>query len=151
MGTQYATETNITNNLKAFDPTASGAAVDSTKLATYIEEESQVIDMHIQSRYALPVTDDDAKIFLRKICIDLVVYRVAKVLMPREQIQLPNGTTIQDISQIGAWRNAMKMLKDLMDGTTTLPSTTEDSKVFASSYQDTNDTKKNFELDVKQW
>jgi len=150
MATQYATEAQIEANLKGFDA-STGDTVDSAALTDLIAEESQVIDQHIQGRYDLPVTDVDALVFLRKICIDLVVYRVSKILMPREQKELPNGTVIQDISHISAWRVAMKMLRDLKDGETTLPSTTEQAKNFFSSFQDDENTDKNFELDKKQW
>lgn len=150
MATAYATEAQIESNLKGFDASA-GDTVTSAVLTDLIAEEGQTIDMHIQARYDIPITDADALIFLRKICIDLVVYRVSKILMPREQKELPNGTVIQDISHISAYKIAMQMLKDLMNGKTTLPSTTEEAKTFFSSYQDTNDTEKKFELDKVQW
>ena len=151
MATQYATEAQIENNLKGFDASEANVEVDSAVLIDLIAEESQVIDQHIQGRYDLPVIDADALVFLRKICIDLVVYRVAKILMPREQNKLPDGTVIQDISHISAWRVAMKMLEKIMEGKTTLPSTTEQSKNFFSSQQDDDNIEKKFFLDEKQW
>lgn len=146
----YATEAQIEANLKGVDFSTS-TKITSDILTDIIAEESQVIDQHIQARCTLPVVDDDALIFLRKIVIDLVVYRVAKILMPREQKTLPDGRIIQDISMSSSYREAMRMLKDLKDGKTTLPNTSEKSKVFVSSYQYREDTEKEFENGEQQW
>lgn len=149
--TIYATEAQIEANLKGVDFSAANSTVDSAALVEILEEESQVIDQHIQPNYTLEITDVDALIFLRKICIDLVVYRVAKILMPREQKFTPDGKVIQDISYSGAFRKAMKMLKDLLERKIALPNIPVKSRVFVSSTLDTDNVTQTFEKDVRQW
>jgi len=151
MGTQYATEAQIEANLKGADFSAANSTVDSAAMVDLIAEESTVIDQHIQAHYTLPVTDADSLIFLRKICIDLVVYRVAKILMPREQKFLPDGKIIQDISYSGAWRKAMAMLKEISKGDLTLPGQVVEAKTFVSSTLETDGVVQIFERNVKQW
>ena len=151
MAVIYATEAQIEANLKGADFSAANATVDSAALTEILAEESQVIDQHIEPNYTLNITDADALIFLRKICIDLVVYRVAKILMPKEQKFLPDGRVIQDISYSGAWRKAMDMLKKLLNREIALPNVAVKSKVFVSSTLDTCDIKATFEKDLRQW
>lgn len=151
MAVIYATEAQIEANLKGADFSAANATVDSAALTEILAEESQVIDQHIQPNYTLDITDVDALIFLRKICIDLVVYRVAKILMPKEQKFTPDGKVIQDISYSGAWNKAMKMLKDLASRKIALPNISVKSRVFVSSTLDTCDIKSTFEKDTRQW
>lgn len=150
MATQYVTEAQVESNLKGGDFSAT-SEITSDDLSDIIDEESQVIDQHLKGRYDLPVTDADALIFLRKICIDLVVYRVSKILMPRDQKQLPDGRVVQDISHASAYREAMKMLKALRTGETTLPNTTDKSISMISSYQDRNNLENTFKKDTDQW
>lgn len=151
MAVQYATKDQIEANLKGFDADEANVHVTPAILTDFIEEESQVIDQHIQAFNTLPVVDAEALIFLRKICISLVIYRVAKTLMPREQKKLPNGDVIQDIAHSSEFRIAMNMLKDLKKGITALPNTDPEAKVFSSSFQVDDNTEKNFELDKTQW
>jgi len=151
MAVIYATEAQIEANLKGIDFSEANAEVNSAALVDILAEESQVIDQHIQPNYDLDITDPDALIFLRKICIDLVVYRVAKILMPKEQKFLPDGRVIQDISYSGAWRKAMDMLKKLLSREIALPNIPVKSRVFVSSTLDTCDIKATFEKDLRQW
>ena len=151
MAVIYATEAQIEANLKGADFSAANATVDSAALTEILAEESQVIDQHLQPNYTLDITDPDALIFLRKICIDLVVYRVAKILMPKEQKFPPDGKVIQDISYSGAWNKAMKMLKDLLSREIALPNISVKSRVFVSSTLDSDNVTQTFEKDVRQW
>ena len=151
MAVIYATEAQIEANLKGLDFSESNAVVDSAALVDILAEESQVIDQHIQPNYDLDITDADALIFLRKICIDLVVYRVAKILMPKEQKFTPDGRVIQDISYSGAWRKAMDMLKKLASREIALPNGAVKTKVFVSSTLDTDNVRQIFEKDIRQW
>ena len=151
MAVIYATEAQIEANLKGVDFSEANAVVNTAALVDILAEESQVIDQHIQPNYDLDITDADALIFLRKICIDLVVYRVAKILMPKEQKFTPDGRVIQDISYSGAWRKAMDMLKKLASREIALPNVAVKSKVFVSSTLDTCNIKPTFEKDTRQW
>lgn len=150
--TIYATEAQIEANMKGVDFSEANAAVSTADLTTMLAEESQVIDQHVQPNYTLPITDADALIFLRKICIDLVIYRVAKVLMPRESKELPNGKIIQDISHSSAYREAMKMLVRLAERKIALPNLAVKSRVFVSStLESSTEIVQTFDKDVEQW
>ena len=150
MAVIYATEAQIIANLKGLVVGASNT-ITTAILSDILAEESQVIDQHIQPNYTLDITDADALIFLRKICIDLVVYRVAKILMPKEQKFTPDGRPIQDISYSGAWNKAMTMLKNLLIREIALPNISVKSRVFVSSTLDSDNVTQTFEKDVRQW
>lgn len=149
MATPYCLEADIVENLRGgtFDATT---PVTSAGLSNMIDQESQVIDQFIQSTSTIPVTDTDALLFLKKICIDLVIYRVTKVLRPKNIEPIPNKAT-QDISHASAWQAARQMLKDIQSGKTTLPNTDTKSKTFISSTLDTDSFVSTFKRDVIQW
>lgn len=150
MATDYCVTSDIEANLKGTSFSASTTPSD-TELDRFIDEESRVIDAHLRGRYDLPITDATALEFLRKISVDLVVYRVSKLLMPREQKTLPDGRTIQDVSHSSAYREAMRMLKSLMDGKLSLPGVSVKGLSFIQSYQEESDTDKNFDVEKQQW
>lgn len=116
----YCSESNVTDNLKGV--TISGSTkITSDALASYIAEESAVIDAHISPRYTLPISDATALIFLRKICIDLVVYRVTKTLQPAQPVPVPVDGAVQEISHVTAYKEAMRMLRDIKAGKGVMP------------------------------
>lgn len=149
MAIPYCVEADIIENLRGV---SFGAAtpVTSTALGNIIDQESQVIDQHIQSRFTVPPVDADALVFLKKICIALVIYRVTTILRPRNIEPIPNKAT-QDISHASSWKAAMNMLKDLQSGETVLPNTDVTAKVFVSSTLETDGVEGTFKKDVKQW
>ncbi len=149
MATPYCTEADIVENLAGVT-FGVNTVVTSAALSNMIDQESQVIDQHIQSNNTIPVVDSDALIFLKKICIDLVIYRVTKVLRPKNIEPVPNNAT-QDISHASAWRLAMQMLKDIKDGVTTLPNTDIQDKTFVSSTLNDDQVDSTFEKDTRQW
>jgi len=149
MAIPYCLEADILENLRGL---TIGAATPVTTIAlgNMIDQESQVIDQHIQSRFTVPPVDADALVFLKKICIDLVIYRVTKVLRPMNIEPIPNKAT-QDISHASAWKISMQMLKDLQSGETVLPNTDVTAKVFVSSTLETDGVEATFKKDVRQW
>ena len=149
MAIPYCDESDIIENLRGVSFGAS-TPVTSIALGNIIDQESQVIDQHIQSRFAVPPTDDDALVFLKKICIALVIFRVTAIVRPKDIMPIPNDAN-QDISSASTWKAAMKMLKDLQSGETVLPNTDVSTKVFVSSTLETDNVKATFEKDVRQW
>ena len=119
----YCTSADVIANLKGFVVTSSSSVTTAT-LAEMVSEESAVIDQHIRPHYTLPVSDSVALLLLKKIAIDLVVYRASKVLQPESPVPIPDQDgkgVAQGISHVSAYREAMTMLKDLKNGKTTLP------------------------------
>lgn len=136
MATDYCTESDILENMRGVDFNSQSAVTD-TALGNMITQESQFMDGFIQGRYNLPLTDSDALTFLKKICIDLVVYRVTKVLQPKDQLPLPSDKARQDISTGSAYRVVIQMLKSVKDGSCPLPNTPVKSiKLFSSEAVD---------------
>ena len=146
----YCSQSEIKDNLKGFE-LQSDTTITPEILSEIISEESAVIDQHVQSRYTLPITDATSLLFLKKICIDLGVYRVTKILQPRQAVQTPAGPVMQEISNSSAYREAMRMLKDLMKGNTTLPGEEERALTFVSSTAVDCDHKTNFKYEEQQW
>lgn len=148
--TDYCASSDVVANMKgvAFSATSTPTA---TALADMISQESAVIDAHL-TRYTLPIAGAAALLFLEKICIDLVVYRVTKVLAPKAPPQVaPDGKTMQDISHASAYREAMRMLKALMKGEMTLPGETLTSTKFFSSTAVDCDEEMTVDYSETQW
>ena len=149
MAIPYCDESDIVENLRKVSFSAS-TPVTSVALGNIIDQESQVIDQHIQSRFTVPPVDADALVFLKKICIALVIYRVTNILRPKNIEPIPNKAT-QDISHASSWKAATDMLKDLQSGETVLPNTDVTTKVFVSSTLDSDGVEGIFKKDVRQW
>ena len=147
----YATEADIVENLSGVSFRA-GKPVTDIALNNILAQESQVIDQHIQQRYELEITDVDALIFLKKICIDLVIYRVTKIIRPRTIEPVPGAkTNTQEISHSSAFRVSMKMLVDIQDGVKTLPNIDLKARTFVSSTLQSDNVQQTFEKDKIQW
>ena len=147
--TDYCVASDVTDNLKGV--TVSGSTVVTTDtLGDIIAQESAVIDQHIRARYTLPISDATSLLWLKKICIDLCIYRVTKILQPKVASPIPADAT-QEISHVTAYREAMKMLKNILTGAMTLPGETEKSVNFFSSTAVNNDDTMEFESGVDQW
>jgi hypothetical protein len=58
---------------------------------------------------------------------------------------------MQEISHSSAYREAMRMLKDILKGKTTLPGEDEKSISFISSTAEECDHKTNIEYEKQQW
>lgn len=146
----YCTEQDAKDNIKGLEVGASNKITDSI-LLDLIAQESAVIDQHIRRRYVLEVTDATSLLFLKKICIDLIAYRVTKILQIKTAVNMPNGQTVQDITHSSAYREAMRMLKDIQKGKSTLPGEEERSTSFSSSTAVDCSHSTEIEYEEQQW
>ncbi len=146
----YCEQSDITENIRGL-VIGSGQPITTASLANLITQESAVIDSHIQNNYALPVTDTTALEFLRRICISLVVYRVTNILQPKQIKPTPEGNFEQDISSQSAYRDAMRMLKDLMNGKMSLPVQAVKVATYFSSTSVNDGECFRFKHNKKQW
>lgn len=129
--TDYCTAADVTASLR--NVTFSGSTtVTSDTLADLIARQSAVIEQHISQRYTLPITNATALRFLEKVCIDLVIYDISKILQPKTPAPIPENAT-QEISHVTAYREAMRMLRGINEGSMRLPGETETSRNFFSS------------------
>ena len=148
--TDYATQSDISDNMKGATFTAVTAVTDTT-LANMLSQESAVIDQHIIPRYTLPITDASALLFLEKICIDLVVYRVKTVLQPKSALPQPDGKIAQVIVSSSPHKEAMRMLRAILKGEMTLPGESIKAINFISSTAVNNDHTTLFDDEEQQW
>lgn len=148
---EYCTSADVISSIKNIVVSAT-TAVTTTKLADIVTNASAMIDAHIQERYTLPISETTALSFLKKICIDICVYEVTKILQAKDTLQLPDGRVVQDISSSSAYREAMRMLKDIQNGKMSLPAETlteKDNVSFSVNY----DPEESFEFkhNEQQW
>lgn len=148
--TNYAVKADIDAELKGITFGAT-TAVTATALDNLITQESAVIDMHVMVRYNLPVVEASALLVLKKICIDLVSYRIRKILQPKEVLPQPDDKATQEIVSSSTFREAMRMLKDLSTGKMSLPGEAQKSTNFINSTAVNEDIPTEFEFGVKQW
>jgi len=119
----YCTSANIAAELKNM-PISTTSNVTSASVLEFIEQADAIIDMYIGQRYATPVATAQAVNILKKISIDIVVYRIAKILDLSKSNPVPDGVIIQDITEGSAYRESMNMLKAIRDNVMALPSAT---------------------------
>ncbi|MCK5387233.1 MAG: DUF1320 family protein [Gammaproteobacteria bacterium] len=135
----YCTTDDVKDNLKDIDLDAN-TVVPPTVLADIVTQVSALIDVHIQGKYTLPITDTTALSFLELIAIDISVYRVTKILQVKNALPVPSGNVVQDISHGSAYREAMNMLKGLLNGVVDLPNEApKNNAVFSTSTTTDND------------
>ncbi len=105
----YAETTDIATELQGYD-TQKGIVTNDI-LEGYIAQESALIDQYLATKYITPVTEDSPLLVLKKICIDLVTYRVTKVLSFHSAMD-ENGST----AEYKAYRAAIKWLERVESG-----------------------------------
>lgn len=111
----YCTYQQVQSEFPSLDVSGT-PAITSTEIDRFIEEESQVIDDHVGKRYTLPIIGVGALIRLRKICIDLVSYRIAKILRITPLDVSSDGAVYQKNGYLVAYEAAMKQLKAYENG-----------------------------------
>ena len=149
--TDYATQADIEANLKGTDLFTEVSSVTVSALASMISQESATIDMHILPRYDLPIANATSLLFLEKLCIDMVVYRVKTVLQPKSALPQADGKVAQEIVSSSPYKEAMRMLKAILAGKMTLPGEATKSINFVSSTAVDNDTQTEFDSEEQQW
>lgn len=143
----YATQADIEGELQGV--TFPIEPVTVSVLSGYLDQESALIDQHIGVIYELPITDTSALLYLKKICIDLVVYRVIKVLASKS-VEGDN----RDISREKvAYDAAIKVLEMIESGDKNLAGATRNStqtKIISGTPASTS-TERIFKKDTVQW
>ena len=136
--------------------TLSASTIPTTDQVTeFIDQESARIDASVSARYAIPITGTDSLLFLKRICIALVTWRVSDIISTRKQQMLPNGMISQDLAGATAYKQAVKDLEALRKGDIKLPdedvlNSSAGNAFFASgNSEESYDTK--FDVDEKQW
>jgi phage gp36-like protein len=146
----YCVEDDIEANMKGVVFSTS-TAITSTALAAIIAEESAVIDAHLQVRYTLPIANATALLFLKRICVALVVYRATNILQPKQIKPIPDQNAEQEISHYSAYKDAMRLLRNILDGTMSLPLEDQASVPNFKSTAVDDEDEATFVYHEKQW
>ena len=150
----YATQSDIENELKGVTFTAS-SQVTASAVGDFLEQADAIIDMHLVKRYTTPITGSDSLLIVKKIAIDIVAYRITKILDLKKSVPIPDNNVIQNITEGSAYRESMKMLIAIRDNKMDLPDETELNAYspLISFHTETgnNDIEPFFEKGVKQW
>lgn len=113
----YATTDEIVSEFKSLNISAANSAVDTAEVTRFIDEACAQIHSCLANRYVTPVTASaEALLLLKKITIDLVVFRITKILSTKKAFPVPDENVIQEITEGTAYREAMKLLEDLSEG-----------------------------------
>ena len=118
----------------------------------YRSREEAEIDAKLSVRYTTPITGTEAVKLVKKISIDFVAYRVAKILNLKRDIPVPDSRVVQELNYSGAYKKSLILLDKLASGKIPLPDATLNSPgPVVASYNADNDITPIFERDTKQW
>lgn len=147
----YTTHEDIASEFKNIEFSAT-SAITSTAVTSFIEEEEALVNAMLSSRYETPVTDTESKLILKKIVIDFVAYRVAKILNLKKDVPIPEKVVVQQLSEGAAFKMSKQYLEMIRKGAIILSGATAQSNgqgVYSYNYQESVLPK--FERDTKQW
>jgi phage gp36-like protein len=148
----YATVADITSEFKDIDFSASNAAVTTTEVEKFLTETDALINATVANRYTTPITGTISLLIVKKIEIDIVCCRVAKILNLKKEVPTPNNSIVQEMNYGAACKKSEKLLEDISSGGLELPDApVSDSSPGISSYNADNNILPIFERDTKQW
>jgi len=150
----YATEQNIKDEIRGLDLDGE-SAVTAQAVVDFIDEADALINMYIGKRYTTPITDTTSALVLKTICIDIVVYRVTKIITLSRSIPIPDSKVVQEITEGTAYKRSMRFLADIRDDKMNLPDSTltDTNSGLESFHTDSGNTAIDpcFEKGTKQW
>lgn len=127
----YAAKEDIANELRSIDVfTASGKEITIAKVDQFLVESDAEINSKLQNRYVMPLVDatTEALELLKKIEIDLVAYRIAKILNLKKDMPIGGDgtrTIVQTLNEGAAFKLSQKLLNDLNSGVIILDGATQ--------------------------
>lgn len=149
----YAVQADIENEFKRVSFDDPNDAISNVALSDFLDQADSVINMYIEKRYLLPIVSSNALLVLKKIAIDIVAYRVTKILSLTKSVPIPDGRVVQEITEGTAYRESMNLLKGIGSNDFDLPG--EDLKNPASGLSSFHVDNPNiapiFQKGVDQW
>jgi phage gp36-like protein len=149
----YAVLADIEAELKKVVFTAN-SPINIDAINDFLDQADALINMYIGNRYATPVTAPQSILVLKKIEIDIVVYRYAKITNLKRSVNIPDERPIQDITEGSSYKESMKLLAGIRDNIFDLPDSTpvRPSSGLASYHTEPgNDDEPVFKKGVEQW
>ena len=120
----YATIANIESELKGVIFTTT-SQVKSTAVLEFLDQADALINLYISERYIIPITGQYSLEVLRQIEIDLVTWRVSKILDLTKSEPIPATGVPQEITEGSAYRRSLLLLKDIKANKCDLPDAEE--------------------------
>ncbi len=149
----YALSTDIETEFRDLDLTAGpNKSLIKSDIDAFLDETEAFINTHLSNRYELPIVGFESLLLLKKIEIDLVAFRVAKILNLKRETPIPDSRIEQDLNYSAAFQQSTRLLNDLFEGTILLPD--NDPKTAGSgisSFNQTNNIQPIWERDTRQW
>lgn len=146
----YATATDIVEEFKRLDIESVDSIMTTAKVERFIDESSAEIDIYLSAKYETPITGSTSLLFLKKICIDLVAFRLVKIISIKKAVPASNDA-YQEILEGRFYNEAMEKLKMLAYGKLVLPDAVSQGSASIRSYNVANDTEPVFRKDERQW
>jgi len=150
----YALESDIIEEMKGI-AFGSAGQVTSDAIAGFLDQADAQINMYLGKRYDTPITGASSLLIVKKIAVDLVVYRASKILNLKKSVPIPHSNIPQEMTAGSAYRESIKTLTMLRDNKLDLPDETEIDSVSGLSSFHTESGNAGivpfFEKGVDQW
>jgi phage gp36-like protein len=149
----YAVESDIASELKNI-PFNASTSVTSNAVCDFLDQADAQINMYIGKRYVTPVTTASSLLVLKKIAVDIVVYRITKILDLTKSIPIPDKAIPQSITEGTAYKQSIDLLIAIRDGKMDLPDEAEINATSGFASYNTEAAVDNppvFEKGVDQW
>lgn len=146
----YATVDEIVDEFKSLVIDEAKSVMTTSKIQSFIDQAGAEIDSFIFERYVLPVTGTKSALFLKKICIDLVSFRVTKIISIKNAIPDSKGV-YQEILEGAFYREAMAKLKKIHNGDLKLVDAPEAGGSPVRSYSQKATLTPIFKKNERQW
>lgn len=144
----YATASNVQDEFKSVDFTASGAAISTAKVTEWIAQAESYINAKISSRYTVPVTSSDATPLLKMISIAIVKCRIETILAVKAPVD-PNRQATDTPDCYKRWD---EMLDKIASGKLPLPNADASTGGGGfDSYTYQNDIETDFDTTTENW
>lgn len=147
----YAGAVDIESEFKNI-PFDSNSAITDVEVTAFIDQEEAIINATISNRYQVPITGTDAINVMKKITIDYVAYRVAKILNLKKDVPIPEKFVPQILNEGSAFRLAKQRLEAIQSGKIVLnDALARSSEQGVESFNAINNIESLWTRDIKQW
>lgn len=133
MATTYATTTEVMEEIKRSPSLSTDTDIKSTSLDRFRDEAFALINQCIGTIYTLPITASIDLYTLRKIEIDIIVFRYHKIKSnPGAETENYHSSAVRE-----AYKNSMALLMDIKNGKVILSGATKSTTSGVASYAET--------------
>jgi len=149
----YALVSDIQNEIKNIDFANPKSSVLTSSVEDFLDQADAKINMYL-TQYVLPITGVESLLILKKIEIDLVAFRVTKIIDLTKSVPIPDSTIPQEITTGTCFRQAMNQLEMLKSNDLVLPDTDlvpESTGILSFHTEAGNNIQPVFHKEAQQW